>query len=545
MPRAAKKAATASGVGIVYARYSSHNQKDASIEQQVEKARAYAAEIGIPISEVYADRAISGKTDRRPNFQRMMRDAEQRKFSFVIAWKSNRMGRNMLQAMVNEARLNDLGIRCLYVEEDFDDSAAGRFALRSMMNVNQFYSENMAEDIRRGMMDNAANCKVTNGHIPFGYKKTPDLHYALDEPRAAVVREIFRRVARGEQYADIARDLNDRGLRTSYGKPFGRTSLQKIIHNERYRGIYIYDTVRIENGIPRIVDDDLYFRVQEAVKMKKNPEGAVRNYGDYLLTGRIFCGHCKRPMIGVSGTSKNRSVHNHYKCQGRHSHSGCKKKNVRRDDVEFAVAKYLYEYALRDDVVEWIADWTVEHFRRKAESSDLPLMQEELATTDKALQNIMAAIEKGIFNDTTQTRMVELEGEREILKSRIAAAQAEIITVPRETIVKGLQKMKGGDIENKEFQRKLFDMFLKAVYIYDDTMKLVFRFSFEGKDSTTVPITDDLIDSVESMADCSYEVHLGPPRKIPPYGGIFLGSAASRRDRLKIAERGIPSSPHA
>ena len=151
----------------------------------------FAKEQGIRITATYEDRAVSGKTDRRPNFQRMMKDAEKRKFQYVIAWKSNRMGRNMLQAMMNEARLNDLGVRVLYTEEDFDNTAAGRFALRSMMNVNQFYSENMAEDIRRGLMDNAMQCKVTNGTLPFGYKKDENLHYVLDPPNDEIVREIF------------------------------------------------------------------------------------------------------------------------------------------------------------------------------------------------------------------------------------------------------------------------------------------------------------------------------------------------------------------
>ena len=136
-----------SGIAVIYARYSSHNQRDVSIEQQVENCREFAERNNLLITEVYADRAITGKTDRRPNFQRMMRDAAKSKFQYVVAWKSNRMGRNMLDAMMNDARLRDMGVRCLYTEEDFDDTAAGRFALRNMMNVNQFYSENMAEDV--------------------------------------------------------------------------------------------------------------------------------------------------------------------------------------------------------------------------------------------------------------------------------------------------------------------------------------------------------------------------------------------------------------
>ena len=136
------------GIGVIYARFSSHNQRDVSIDQQVDAGMKKASEYGIQIVKVYADRAISGKTDKRADFQRMMRDAEKGEFQFVVSWKSNRMGRNMLEAMINEAKLNALGIRVVYVEENFDDTAAGRFAARSMMNVNQFYSESMAENIK-------------------------------------------------------------------------------------------------------------------------------------------------------------------------------------------------------------------------------------------------------------------------------------------------------------------------------------------------------------------------------------------------------------
>lgn len=283
MPKQKKALTGGTKRGVIYARYSSHAQKDASIEQQVEECLKFARDEGITIVETYADRAISGKTDRRPNFQKMMKDAEKGGFSYVVAWKSNRMGRNMLQAMLNEERLNEMGIRVLYTEEDFDDSAAGRFALRSMMNVNQFYSENMAEDIRRGLRDNAENCKVTNGTLPFGYRKTPELKYELDEPKDAIVREIFSRAACGEPFVDIAADLNARGIRTSRGNAWGKNSFHVLLTNERYTGTYIYGDIRVPGGIPRIVSDELFYKVQEVLKTKKNPQGRHRVNGDYTL----------------------------------------------------------------------------------------------------------------------------------------------------------------------------------------------------------------------------------------------------------------------
>ena len=112
----------------------SHNQREASIEQQVKACRELAVRLGLDVVETYEDKAISGKSDRRPSFQRLLRDAEKGYFDCVLAWKSNRMGRNMLQAMTNEARLKDWGVRTFYAEEDFDDTAAGRFALRNMIH---------------------------------------------------------------------------------------------------------------------------------------------------------------------------------------------------------------------------------------------------------------------------------------------------------------------------------------------------------------------------------------------------------------------------
>ena len=160
-----RPALSVGGIGVIYGRYSSHNQKDISIEQQVALCRKLAEDRKVTIKEIYADRAISGKTDKRPAFQKMLKDSESGSFDYVIAWKSSRIGRNMLEAMVNECRLADNGVRILYVEEDFDDTAAGRFAKRSMMNVNQFYIENMAEDVKRGMNSNAERCLV-NGPAP-------------------------------------------------------------------------------------------------------------------------------------------------------------------------------------------------------------------------------------------------------------------------------------------------------------------------------------------------------------------------------------------
>lgn len=499
--------------GVIYARYSSHAQKDASIEQQVRECLIFAKAQGIHITATYEDRAVSGKTDRRPNFQRMLRDAEKRKFQYVVAWKSNRMGRNMLQAMMNEARLNDLGVRVLYTEEDFDNTAAGRFALRSMMNVNQFYSENMAEDIRRGLRDNAMQCKVTNGTLPLGYKKDENLHYVLDPPNDEIVREIFGRVACGEPFVSIAEDLNARGVKTSRGGRWGRSSFHALLSNERYTGVYIYGDVRVEGGIPQIVDKGLFYRVQEVLKTKNNPQqGRPRGGGDYLLTGKLFCGLCKSPMVGVSGTGKSGQLHHYYMCQQRRQEKSCKKQNIRRDVIERQVAAAMKEYILRDDVIEWLADKAIAWAKDYRGETGIGALEAQLTENKKATKNLLAAIEMGIITESTKERLLELEREQAMLVSRLAEENASLVSFSRDDIISALSLYRDGSVEDRAFQAKLFDAFLVAVYLYEDHFKLEFHVG--GKSGIDVPLEPSVVDSLDSAEpECSYEIAFEPPKK--------------------------------
>ena len=523
-------------VAVIYARYSSHNQKDASIEQQVNECRAHATSLGLNIVHVYADRAISGKTDNRPSFQQMMRDAEQGQFSYVLSWKSNRIGRNMLQAMTNELRLNELGVQVLYAEEDFDDTAAGRFALRSMMNVNQFYIENMAEDVKRGMMDNARKAKV-NGKLPFGYKKGPNGEYVEDEYAAPVIKEIFERVAAGEALSEICNSLNLRGFKTSNGRPFGKSSFNALLHNERYRGIYIFGDVRIEGAIPRLVSDDLFYQVAEVVKTKKNPRTNRRRNknGVYMLTGKLFCGQCGSPMVGVSGTSKLGDLHHYYVCKKKREKHTCTKKNVRRDVIEKLVAETIMTYCLRDEVLELIAEKTVKFNNKKIQESELGLLDIRLADTLTAIKNVMKAIEAGIITETTKARLNELENEKAELLGQIAKAKASIVPIDKDALIVGLQMFRDGDINDPIFRQRLIDTFIVAIYLYDGKIKLVFSFigantieiSSETQEKIisdeNIEIIADSVRGVRTRAVLPYQLNLiRTPVKIFTVSGVFV-----------------------
>ena len=542
MAKAKPKAKSLAGCrAVIYARYSSHSQREASIEQQVEACKAHAQQLGVNVVDVYEDRAISGKTDRRPSFQRLMRDAEKGRFDTVLAWKSNRIGRNMMQALVNESRLQDCGVRVCYAEEDFDDSAAGRFALRSMMNVNQFYSENMAEDITRGLYDNAQKC-IANGRQPLGYKRGADGHVVVDEPAAATVREIFTRVAAHENFADIARDLNARSIRTATGGSWNKGSFYTMCHNERYLGIYIYGDVRVPGGIPRIISDELFYKVQEVCKLKKNPQNGRHRPGaeDYLLTGKLRCGKCGALMSGISGTSRSGELHYYYTCQNHRAGGPCDKKAVRRDVIELAVAQAIKMYCLTDEMIEWITDHAMAYWEAEDRALHIDAMQAELDAAKRSAENLLKAIEAGIITETTRARMIELEEQQATLESQIREAQALLVHLDREDLVNTLQMFRDGDVHDKDFTRELFRTFLKAVYLYDDDrLKIVFGFTEVTPEEVEIALKSE--DFSGEM--CSFLDGKSPPdlRHCTEMCGVFFVLRRCVGPVRQIISGGIPA----
>lgn len=499
--------AASSGVAVIYARYSSHNQRDASIEQQIDECTEFAKRNNLFILETYADKAVSGKTDRRKEFQRMMRDAEKGYFQAVIAYKSNRIGRNMLQALQNEEKLSKFSVRVLYAKEEFGDNAAGRFALRTMMNVNQFYSENMAEDIMRGLLDNAERCMVT-GALPLGYVSDGNRRYAIDDGQAAIVREIFERFMSGWSFADMASDLNQRGILTKQGGHWNKGSFHRILTNERYTGVYIYRNIRTEGGIPILIDRDTWLAVQQRLKTKKNPVGAQRHSGDYLLTGKLFCGLCGTPMVGISGTGKSGGKHYYYSCQKRRLEHDCKKKNVSRDWIEDAVCQGVVDYVLQDRVIEWMADCVIDYQNRHKDDGTISVLTSRQKKVDASIKNLLAAIEQGIITTSTKSRLEELEQEKAKLTRSIETETALRPTHTRARVVYWLEQFRGGDIQDPAYREKLVHIFVNAIYLYDDHIKIALNFA---GNNNTVDLA--FIEKADAASDpqCSYTVENGPP----------------------------------
>ena len=218
---------------VVYARYSSHNQTEQSIEGQLAAAKAYADAKGYTIIHEYIDRAMTGRTDNRDAFQQMLNDCAKRKFQVIIVWKVDRFGRNREEITFNKYRAKKNGVRVEYVAESLPDTAEAVILESVLEGMAEYYSLQLSQNIKRGYLENAKKCKYAGGRVPFGYKLDEEKHFIPDPSTAPVVCSIFRAYADGATVTEIINDLNAKGIKTSQKEPFTKNSLGTLLKNEK------------------------------------------------------------------------------------------------------------------------------------------------------------------------------------------------------------------------------------------------------------------------------------------------------------------------
>lgn len=481
---------------VIYARYSSHNQRDVSIDQQVAACRKYADAQHLSVLRVYADRAMTGTNDNRPEFRQMIKDSSTGSFDYVIVYQLDRFSRDRYDSAVHKHALKENGVKVLSAMEHITDDPTGILMESILEGFAEYYSKELAQKIKRGLKDNAEKCMVACA-LPYGYVKGPDGRFAIDEGEAAIVREIFDRVLAHESYADIFRDLNARGLRTKRGALWGRSSFNKILANERYIGTYIYGDTRIENGVPAIIDPDIFWAVQNEMTQRANPRGVPgrrRGKTTYHLTGKAFCGLCKSPLVGTSGTSKNGQLHTYYACRAQLREKACSKKQIAQGKLEYIVAEALRNFALDDDLIEQFVDHAVE---LPPEDPELDNLRQRLKAVEASIANLIRAIEKGISSDDITDRLKVLSADKRQLQAQISEAElSRERPFTREELIAAFQLLREGQLENLNFQELLFDMFLHSVYVYEDSITIVFNYAKNGRATLDLPFDVDSIPEV-------------------------------------------------
>lgn len=450
----------------IYARYSSSNQTEQSIEGQLRVCREFCNRHNIRIVEIYTDRATSASKDieKRVSFLKMIKDSEKGNFDAVIVYKLDRFARSRYDSATYKYRLRKNGVQLISATENISNDPEGIILESVLEGMAEFYSAELSQKIHRGLRESAYKHNSIGGQIPLGYK-TEGKKLVIDEETAPIVREAFEMYAEGHSVADICRTFNAKGYKTSKGTRFGKSSFSKIFRNEKYIGVYQFHDYRAEDAIPALIDRKTYNLVQARLKTVGKAPGQFKAKHIYLLSGKLYCGHCGSKMNGNCNTNE----YSYYECYGKKNlHKDCHKRNLRKDFIEGIVVRDALSL-LTPERIEEIATVAIQTNTYEVETTtDIPAIRGRLHETKLSLENITKAIEGGLAPETLVKRMVELEKEKKVLEGELKKEEKGVVYLDKEQVIYWLNQFMNGDIEDEDFRRQLIDLFVNSVTVWDE-----------------------------------------------------------------------------
>ena len=461
---------------VIYARFSSHAQNEQSIEGQLAECRVFAEHNNLRIVREYIDRALTGTTDKRPDFLQMIEDSKRKGFQFVIVYQLDRFARNRYDSATYKAKLKKNGVRVLSAKENITDDASGILIEGVLESMAEYYSAELSQKVKRGIALSASKCKYFGGTVALGYKIDSEKNYIIDEETAPIVRNMFQMLANGHTYADIARYLNERGIKTARGGVWNKNSFQWLFSNRKYIGYYTFQGTEIENGVPQIIDNELFDEVQRVLARYAAAPSRGKAKVEYLLSDKLICGHCGNKMTGVSGTSRNKSLHNYYKCAGA-AKCGCRKRAVRKQFIEDEIITAIVgaNGVLTDEFIDMVAAETYLLIQAERNDSEIKRIEGVIADNQKAINNLMQALMLGKIADTLLSQIEKLENENKELQDTIATEKAMQINYSYDDIRKWLEHFRTLDYSKTKNRKALIDTFIYRVVLYDDKMKVLFN----------------------------------------------------------------------
>ena len=365
------------------------------------------------------------------------------------------------------------GVKVISAKETIGEGSEGILLDSVLEGMAEFYSAELAEKVSRGMTENVLKGLCNGGQVTFGYKVNAEHCYEKDELTSPIVEQIFEMYSDGYKIKEIVDYLNEHNIRTYRNGKMTINIVQRMLSNCRYTGEYKFQKAVVPNGIPAIISEGLFNRVQEILAKNKRSPARKKAEDEYLLTLKLFCGKCSAHMVGESGTGTSR-VYRYYKCANTKKVHMCDKKPVRKEWIEDLAVKAALDILQNNEVIDYLTDKI--YALQGEENPRIPKLKEQLADVEKRLANIMQAIEQGIIFDTT-----------------------------------------------KEGKQRLIEGFINAIYVYDD--KITFAFNF--KDGTRTVMLSELTDG-KNNSDLKCQ---GAPRKRTGRLPVLFRGALSERSR--------------
>ncbi len=514
---------------VIYARYSSDNQREESIEGQIRECTAFAEKNDITVLKHYIDRAYSARTDHRPAFQEMIKDSDKHLFDMVIVWKLDRFSRDRYDSARYKVLLKKNNVRVVSATEVISSGADGILLESVLEGFAEYYSADLAEKVTRGMTENALKRKFNGGSMPIGYVIDEEQHFQIDPLTAPFVLEAFKRYIEGATMKELIDFFKEKGIKNKNGRDINYNSIQRMLNNRRYIGEYAFRDIVVPDGIPAIIPKELFDRVQ--TKLAKNKKSPARHKAeeDYLLTTKLFCGCCGAYMCGDSGKGRSGEVHRYYKCVSiKKRRAICNKKSVRKDWIEDIVVNATMKMLMSDTTIDAIVSALMT--LQDAENVNLPLYEKQLKETNVAINNLLNAIQAGILNRSTKERFDQLEATRDELENKIAAEKLAKPRITEEQLRFFLDRFRKLDVRQLSHRRMLIDTFVNAVFLYDDKLVLTYNFR-EGTETITFDDLKNKLGEGFSGSDMSSVAARRRPRTLPASGSTFGAFAVIKKSQ--------------
>lgn len=445
---------------VLYARVSSDRQDvDLSVSAQLRALREYAARNGHTVVKEFVDQAESGRTSYRPQFREMIAVAkrETRTFDLILVYKYSRFARSREDSIVYKALLRKSGVQLISTTEPVDDSAVGKLMQSIIECIDEFYSENLGEEVTRGMRESASRGFYLSSRPPDGYRKVRVNHggrertkLKIDEFQYRVVTAIFNQIVNGEGLTSVVKSLNGKGIAGPKGMGWSKTGLRKILGNEAYTGTVVWGRdskrglppIRVDDACPSIISRGVFQAVQSKLGGRSFAKMHPRRIANqYLLSGLARCGHCGKALVGMEAKSGEFS---YYVC-GTLSKKGsgsCEARYHNSRRLENLVVDNIKEHILTNENMAKLAEEVARQMSSNSEQYlvELDTTGAEMADVNRRLERLYGVIEAGkVLPDDIGPRIKQLKGRMEKLQAR--KDELDVLAAERSAVVPTTQEV--------------------------------------------------------------------------------------------------------
>ena len=299
-----------------YIRVSTEDQVEYSPDSQLKAIRDYARknDMILPEEFIFVDEGISGrKAAKRPEFMKMIGTAKikPKQFDVILLWKFSRFARNREDSIVYKSMLRkQCGIEVISISEQLGEDKTSILIEALIEAMDEYYSINLAEEVRRGMTEKAQRGEVVSTP-PFGYD-VKDNVFVPNPETAPVVKMIFNKYLSGRGCLEIAKELNTMGIRTKYGNKWENRGVEYVLRNVVYTGKLTWTPVKsktrdykneatiITQGKHEpIIEQEIFDKVQKMILEKKKlfPKHSRQSSNEFMLKGFLKCSNCGGALV--------------------------------------------------------------------------------------------------------------------------------------------------------------------------------------------------------------------------------------------------------